>query len=131
MKTKQDPLQLKYKFWIETSDNISILGEGKWKLLKMIRDTGSLKAAVEKMGYAYRQTWDNLRKIEKNLGFKLIEKKRGGIKGGETVLTQEGEDIVKLFDNLYNETDRALQDLFQKAITDLNKIAKESKSVKG
>lgn len=130
MKTNQVPLQLKYKFWIETSDNISILGEGKWKLLKMIRDTGSLKAAVENMGYAYRQTWGNLKKIEKNLGFKLIEKKRGGIKGGETVLTPEGEDIVKLFDNLYAEADRALQGLFRKAFHDLNKIASEGKSGK-
>ena len=96
----------------------------------MIRDTGSLKAAVENMGYAYRQTWGNLKKIEKNLGFKLIEKKRGGIKGGETVLTPEGEDIVKLFDNLYAEADRALQGLFRKAFHDLNKIASEGKSGK-
>jgi len=74
-------LRLKYKFWIENGNRGNLLGEGKWLLLKAIRETGSLKAAVEEMGYAYRQTWENLKKIEKKLGFQLIEKSRGGASG--------------------------------------------------
>lgn len=53
--------KLRYKFWIETERGDGILGEGKWLLLKAIRDTGSLNAAVDKMGLAYRQTWDKLK----------------------------------------------------------------------
>jgi molybdenum-dependent DNA-binding transcriptional regulator ModE len=69
MADKNWDLQLKYKFRIESNNHGSILGEGKWQLLKAIRDNGSPKVAVEEMGYAYRQTWDKLKKIEARLGF--------------------------------------------------------------
>ncbi len=115
-------LKLNYKIWIETSTGVNILGEGKWQLLKTIRDTGSLKAAVEKMGYTYRQTWQNLKNIEQRLGFKLIEKSRGGEKGGETVLTAKGERLVAFFDRLYDEIEPRLNEAFENMLTDLNKI---------
>lgn len=115
-------LKLNYKFWIETDNEISVLGEGKWMLLKAIRDKGSLKAAVEDMGYKYRQTWDKLKAIEEKLGFKLMEKTRGGAKGGETVLTAKGIKIVEFFDKLYCEIDKDIQDTFQKMLVELNEI---------
>ena len=122
MKSNSDSLKLNYKFWIETDSGMSILGEGKWELLKTIKKTGSLKAAVEEMGYAYRQTWENLKNIEEKLGFKLIEKTRGGEKGGHTVLTTKGEKIVEFFDKLYEEVQPDIQKLFNKMKTDLNNI---------
>jgi len=115
-------LQLKYKFWIESNDQVSILGEGKWILLKAIRDTGSLKAAVDQMGYAYRQTWDNLKKIEEKLGFKLIEKSRGGATGGQTVLTAKGEELVSFFEKLYNQVDPVIQQHLTGLQDELNEI---------
>ena len=116
-------LRLSYKFWIETEDHQSVLGEGKWKLLKAIRDTGSLKAAVEKMGYTYRQTWQNLKNIEEKLGFPLIEKHRGGEKGGETRLTAKGEKIVAFFDQLYLRIEPEIEQCFQNMLSDLNDFA--------
>jgi molybdate transport system regulatory protein len=123
MSKKTEGLRLNYKFWIETESHLSVLGEGKWQLLKAIRDTGSLKAGVEKMGYTYRQTWENLKTIEQKLGFKLIEKTRGGEKGGQTVLTRKGEMIVEFFDRLYQQIDPEINDLFHKMLSDLNEIA--------
>jgi molybdate transport system regulatory protein len=96
--------QLKYKIWIESNDGESLLGEGKWQLLKAIKHYGSLQLAVRKMGYSYRQTWSNLKKIEEKLGFQLIEKHRGGEMGGKTVLTQRGEELVSFFDELYQQS---------------------------
>ncbi len=117
-------LQLKYKFWIESYDQVSILGEGKWILLKAIRDTGSLKAAVDQMGYAYRQTWDNLKKIEEKLGFPLIEKSRGGVSGGQTVLTEKGVALVNFFERLYNQVDPVIQQHLAGLQDELNDILK-------
>lgn len=122
MNPKPDKLKLSYKFWIETDTGLSILGEGKWKLLKTIRKTGSLKAAVDEMGYTYRQTWENLKNIEEKLGFKLIEKSRGGEKGGQTTLTSKGEKLVEFFDKLYDEVHTDIQNHFNKMLDDLNKI---------
>jgi molybdate transport system regulatory protein len=122
MTAKKSQLQLKYKFWIETGDHINLLGEGKWLLLKAIRDKGSLKAAVDEMGYAYRQTWDNLKKIEKRLGFKLIEKTRGGAAGGHTALTEKGLLLVDFFEKLYNKVDPAIQQQIDGLQNELNAL---------
>ena len=117
-----EQLRLNYKFWIETESGSPILGEGKWKLLKAIEETGSLKDAAEKMGFAYRQTWENLKNIEERLGFRIIEKSRGGEKGGQTVLTEKGRQIVAFFDRLYQETEPELQKKFAGMINDLRMI---------
>jgi len=115
-------LKLNYKFWIETEANVSILGEGKWKLLKAIDETGSLKSATKKMGYSYRQTWDNLKHIEEKLGFQLIEKSRGGVDGGKTLLTTKGKSIVRFFDKLYQETESTIQLTFSRLLKELNQL---------
>lgn len=126
MSANKSQLQLKYKFWIETGDHVNILGEGKWLLLKAIRDKGSLKAAVEEMGYAYRQTWDNLKKIEKRLGFRLIEKTRGGAAGGHTVLTSKGLQLVDFFEKLYSTVDPAIRQQIEGLQNELNALLSDS-----
>jgi molybdate transport system regulatory protein len=115
-------LRLKYKFWIENGNRGNLLGEGKWLLLKAIRETGSLKAAVEEMGYTYRQTWENLKKIEKKLGFQLIEKSRGGASGGQTILTSKGIALVNFFDNLYSELNPVIEEHLTALQKELNEI---------
>ncbi len=121
-KNKQPEFRLNFKCWIERTSGESILGEGKWRLLKAIQASGSLKAAAEEMGYAYRQTWENLRTIEDRLGFKLIEKSRGGSGGGRTTLTRKGEMIVAFFDRLYGEIEPGLQKHFEKMVQELEQI---------
>jgi molybdate transport system regulatory protein len=123
MNSSKLQLKLNYKFWIETEEGVSILGEGKWKLLKAIERHGSLKAAVDEMGYAYRQTWQNIKDIEEKLGFAIIEKSRGGEKGGQTLLTDKGKKIVQFFDQLYGETRPFIEFEFGKLVKDLNRIA--------
>ncbi len=130
MKTNPDPLRLNFKFWIETQSHISVLGEGKWQLLKAIRETGSLKAAVGQMGYSYRQTWQNLKNIEEKLGFALIEKSRGGSHGGQTVLTPKGEMLVTFFDRLYQQIEPQIAQLFDEMVQELNLIAEKDHQAK-
>ena len=101
-------MKLKYKIWLETSDRKGILGDGKWKLLKAIDETGCLNAAMKKLGLSYRKTWDNLVKIEENIGFKIVEKQRGGASGGNTVLTKEGKAIVDAFDKFHKKYDEMI-----------------------
>jgi molybdate transport system regulatory protein len=115
-------LKLNYKFWIETDSGESLLGEGKWRLLKAIKEKGSLQAAVIEMGYTYRKTWETLKRIEEKLGFKLIEKSRGGEKGGQTVLTPKGERLIVFFDKLYGQIEPDIEHLFSEMIAELNEL---------
>lgn len=119
--SKLSDLQLHYKIWMADIHGEGILGDGKWKFLKIIDEKGSLKAACEEMGYTYRRTWDNLQKIEKLLGFPLIEKHRGGTDGGNTTLTQEGRRLIKAFDKFHASVDLLIQKGFEEFLKDLQK----------
>jgi len=96
-----DSLHLNYKFWLSDKEGKGIMGDGKWQILKKIEETGSLMAATESLGITYRKTWGDLKKIEKALGFHLLEKSRGGKEGGQTVLTEKGKKLIKAFEQFH------------------------------
>jgi molybdate transport system regulatory protein len=98
-------LHFKYKFWIEDQDGVSIFGDGKYKLLKTIQETGSFKHAVEKLDLSYRKTWDKVRTIEERLGYPILETKQGGPAGGTTTLTPEGIQLMETFEKLHDLCD--------------------------
>lgn len=109
----------KYKIWLENSDGNGVLGDGKWLLLKAIEKHGSLMAATEQLGLSYRNTWNRLKKIEKLLGYSLIEKKRGGKDGGKTILTEKGIKLVQSFDKFHAEFDELINKSFETLFKDL------------
>ncbi len=78
-----------------------------------------MKAACDELGYTYRRTWGNLKKIENFLGFPLLEKHRGGNEGGKTFLTPEGRKLVHAFDHFHASVDSVIQLGFDKFIQDL------------
>jgi molybdate transport system regulatory protein len=119
MSSRLDNLRLNYKIWLETSERNGILGDKKCELLKAIEETGSLNDAMKKLNLTYRKTWDNLRKIERDLGFPLIKPTRGGADGGNTVLTTEAKILVQAFDQFHSEFDRIIQNGFEKILNDL------------
>ena len=110
----------KYKIWLETPEGKGIMGDGKWLLFKTIQQEGSLMAAVEKLDLSYRTTWNNLRKIEERLGVKLFYHTRGGCKGGDTKLTNEGIKIINAFDNFHSKLDMLMTEALQELKKELN-----------
>ena len=74
---------LKYRIWLEDIKENDIVGNGKFNLLFAIRDQGSLIQAAQKMKISYRKAWGNIREIEQQLGFQLVQKERGGKNGGQ------------------------------------------------
>ncbi|MCK9204175.1 MAG: LysR family transcriptional regulator [Bacteroidales bacterium] len=124
MKSKIDNLRLNFKIWLETIDQVGVLGDKKCDLLKAINETGSLNDAIKKMGLTYRKTWDNLHKIEKELGFPLIKPTRGGLEGGNTVLTTEGKIIVAAFDKFHTEYDSIIRSGFETILSEMKQKIK-------
>jgi molybdate transport system regulatory protein len=117
---KFENLNPEYKIWFSSPQGYGILGDGKWKILKQIDECGSLVGACEKMGITYRRTWNDLRKIEKMLGFQLLETVRGGHEGGSTKLSPEGRRLVKSFDIFHKRMDKIMQKEFIRLLDDLN-----------
>ena len=110
----------KYKIWLEAPEGKGIMGDGKWLLFKTIQNEGSLMAAAEKLDLSYRTTWNNLRKIEERLGVKLFCHSRGGCKGGDTKLTDEGYKIIKAFDKFHKKLDKVMAEALQELKMELN-----------
>jgi molybdate transport system regulatory protein len=117
--SKYENLRLQYKIWFTDETGNGLLGDGKWKILKAIDEEGSLTAACEKLGITYRRTWNDLKSIEKRLGFALLEKNRGGVDGGSTSLTVEGQRLIRAFDIFHEQMDTIMQDHFRLLINEL------------
>ncbi len=107
-------IKFNYKIWLSTEEGDGIMGDGKWQILKTIKEYGSLMAATEALGITYRRTWGDLKEIEKQLGFPLLEKSRGGKERGGTKLSPEGEKMVKAFDDFHQKVDLFMDKAFQK-----------------
>ncbi len=46
--------------------------------------------AAAETGVSYRKAWGSIDETEKSIGFKLLNRQRGGAEGGKTSLTADG-----------------------------------------
>ena len=69
-------------------------GEGPCRLLHLIEETGSLRAAAISMGMAYTKALAIMKRAEKNLGFPLTARRIGGKGGGGSALTPEAKEFL-------------------------------------
>jgi molybdate transport system regulatory protein len=90
-------IKVKSKIWLE-KDGELVFGEGRYELLKALDETGSIRSAAEKLDMPYKKAWSYLSVIEKRLNIKFIDKKRGGVDGGNSVLTKEGKEFLKKYE---------------------------------
>jgi molybdate transport system regulatory protein len=99
-----------FKVWLESEDTKFVLGEGTARLLQAIKKEGSLSGAASQLGISYAHAWRKIRNIEKNFGKKVVERKRGGKKGGSSVLTEDGEYLLQFYETLKNRVDTTLKE---------------------
>jgi molybdate transport system regulatory protein len=108
-----DNFKLNFKIWLSSPNGKGIMGDGKWQILKAIEKHGSLMAATKALGLTYRRTWGDLKAIEEEFGFPLLEKSRGGADGGKTELTPEGKNLVNAFDAFHTKVDVMMDEAFR------------------
>jgi molybdate transport repressor ModE-like protein len=111
---------LEYRLWLSTKKGKGILGEGRINLLKEIDRTGSLKSASENLKISYRKAWGNIKEAEELLGFKLVEKQRGGKDGGNSQLSEEGKQLLAAYDELKMDFDRSIKKITKKFFHRIN-----------
>ena len=90
--------ELKLKIWLER-DGKFVMSDGRAKLLRMIKETGSLSRSAKEMAMSYRHAWGVLHRISQGAGGKVVESTRGGKEGGVTRLTPFGEEVLREYEN--------------------------------
>ncbi len=92
---------VKLHLWFEKEDGV-YFGRGRYELLRLIDELGSLKLAAEKIGMSYRGAWGKIKKTEEILGHELIHKdnNKEGYK-----LTEFGRIFMIEFKKFFDDVD--------------------------
>ncbi len=109
-------LEPRIKLWVE-KDGSLVLSDYRVRLLRCVAETGSLAEAAQRMGLSYRRAWGKGREIERNLGLSLVESEVGGVGGGGSRLTKDGERLVAIYQRfrrkMEDDLGREFRELFQ------------------
>ena len=94
--------------------NEKFFGPGGYELLGLIKETGSVRLACEKMGMSYSKAWHMLDTIEAETKVPVIIRKKGGAGGGATSLTEAGEQLLARYEAYVTECRIAIQEIFER-----------------
>ena len=90
-------------------------GEGPYRLLLAVEQTGSLHGAAGSMGMAYSKAMKLIRRAESVLGFPLTMRTAGGASGGGSRLTDGAREFMQTYeqyrDACYRENQRIFQEI--------------------
>jgi len=105
--------EIKFKIWLEKDKDI-IMGLGRDQLLREIDRLGSISKAAKEVGMSYKKAWSFIKTMEKRLGIKLIETKRGGKNGGGSYLTPKAIQLLQDFENINKQFEKLQKKLAKK-----------------
>jgi len=106
-------LRVKSKVWIENELGMTVIGEGRFMILKAIRDAGSISKASLKLRQPFRRVWARVKDAEKQCQLRLVERSNRGSK-----LTTEGEDLLKKYEALHRLCNRYANGKFRQLFQD-------------
>lgn len=87
-------------------------GEGPYRLLRGVEETGSLRAAAQSMDMAYSKALKLLKNAETALGFPLTKRTAGGASGGGSCLTEQGKEWMARYEAYRNACVQANRRLY-------------------
>lgn len=97
-------LKVTGRVWIETPKG-TFAGSGRVALLEKIKEYGSITDAAKSMKMSYRQAWEQIDAMNKQTEKPLVIKVSGGAGGGGSVVTPEGNKVIKMYKQLTKNFD--------------------------
>ena len=96
-KATQQRFPFREKIQVKLIGQEAFFGPGPRQLLLGIRERGSVSGACQAVGISYSKGRGIIRRMERELGFELVERRQGGLGGGSSGLTPKGEKFLELF----------------------------------
>lgn len=94
--------------------NEKFFGEGPYRLLCAVDETGSLNAAAMSMGMAYTKAIRIVKNAEEALGFPLTTRAIGGKNGGGSRLTEDGRRWMERYEKYRDACVQANAELYRR-----------------
>jgi molybdate transport system regulatory protein len=85
------------------------LSHGKAELMELIRETGSIRQAAQRMDMSYRRGWLLADELNHMFVEPVLSTKHGGKSGGGAGLTEFGEELLGRFRSMEARTQTALK----------------------
>ena len=82
-------------------------------LLELIQDFHSVSRACQQMALSQKKAWEIIHKVERELGFTVVERHRGGPRERKTQLTERGLKFLQFYKELEREVDRYARKRFE------------------
>jgi len=101
-----------FKMWLDSGGRA--FGEGPYRLLKGVEETGSLWKAAAALEMAYSKARRIIACCERNLGFVLITRKAGGVSGGGSKVTPEAIELMGKYERVRAQIEDALRKTYAK-----------------
>ncbi len=103
-----------YQLTVRLFKGEKCFGPGVARLLRLVGELHSLRAAAASMGMAYSKAWRITRECEQALGFPLLISITGGKNGGGATLTPEALDMLRRYDAFLSDLQLAADALMDK-----------------
>lgn len=88
-------------------------------LLRLIRETQSVRDACIRMQISYSTAWNLLNSAEDSLGYPLILRNKGGPSGAGSLLTEKGSSLLNACDQFEEEARKYLDQLYYKYLDNI------------
>lgn len=106
--------QLRYSVKLRIYHEGLAFGPGVAEVMEAVQKTNSMAEACRHMQMAYSKGWSIVKRAEEELGFLLMEGKRGGAGGGGMHLTREGANFLAQYRAWEAEVDQEVKHSFEK-----------------
>jgi len=88
-------------------------------LLFQIRQTQSVRDACSRVQVSYSTAWNLLNTAEKELGYPLILRNKGGPSGTGSLLTEKGQEILHAYEQFENAAKESMEKLYDAYLRDI------------
>lgn len=91
-----------------------VLGWGKIMLLKLVQETGSIAEAARQMDISYNHAWTLIKLMNKSFIEPLVVTERGGPGKGGAQVTEMGQRVLELYQEMTDECLKATRKQWRK-----------------
>ena len=79
-----------------------------------VKATNNMRIACTRSGVSHSKAWDMINRLERSLGYSVVERQRGGKAGGSTRLTPQGADFLAAYQEFEQAVHHFTQNEFKK-----------------